>query len=197
MSMAQFWFNFNNAWSGQKYYTEGSIQFYNLMYTSLPILLLGKYYFHSMVVCKYVYVCVLVCFCRCVLLVALKAVILYASYNAITRFVTYCPTQDNTERSRCHPTYSRSSPYPPSTDTFPQPHLHFLSSLLRLVSTSSIPHVSHSSTSSLTSSLTLHLPLLYIFSALLGAYDMDIPASAIFRYPRLYMAGIKNEYFKV
>lgn len=86
MSMAQFWFNFNNAWSGQKYYTEGSIQFYNLMYTSLPILLLGKYYFYSMNVCKYVYVCVLVRFRRCTLLVALEAVILYAFYNPITCF---------------------------------------------------------------------------------------------------------------
>ena len=41
--MAQFWFNFNNAWSGQKYYTEGSIQLFNLLFTSIPILLLGKY----------------------------------------------------------------------------------------------------------------------------------------------------------
>jgi hypothetical protein len=89
MSMAQFWFNFNNAWSGQKYYTEGSIQFYNLMYTSLPILLLGKYYQYSMV-----YVCVFVCFSRCQLLVALEAVILYAFYNYVL-CVTYCPTQDN------------------------------------------------------------------------------------------------------
>ena len=43
MSMAQFWFNFNNAWSGQKYYTEGAIQLFNLMYTSIPILMLGVY----------------------------------------------------------------------------------------------------------------------------------------------------------
>jgi magnesium-transporting ATPase (P-type) len=43
MSMGQFWFNFNNGWSGQKYYTEGAIQMFNLLYTSIPILLLGVY----------------------------------------------------------------------------------------------------------------------------------------------------------
>jgi phospholipid-transporting ATPase len=43
MSMAQFWFNFNNAWSGQKYYTEGAIQLFNLAYTALPIILLAIY----------------------------------------------------------------------------------------------------------------------------------------------------------
>lgn len=43
MSMGQFWFNFNNAFSGQKYYTEGAIQMFNLLYTSLPILLFGIY----------------------------------------------------------------------------------------------------------------------------------------------------------
>ena len=41
--MAQFWFNFNNAWSGQKYYTEGAIQLFNLLFTSIPILMLGVY----------------------------------------------------------------------------------------------------------------------------------------------------------
>jgi phospholipid-transporting ATPase len=43
MSIAQFWFNFNNAWSGMKYYTEGSIQLYNLAYTSIPILVYAIY----------------------------------------------------------------------------------------------------------------------------------------------------------
>jgi hypothetical protein len=41
--MGQFWFNFNNGWSGQKYYTEAAIQMFNLLYTSVPILLLGIY----------------------------------------------------------------------------------------------------------------------------------------------------------
>lgn len=41
------------------------------------------------------------------------------------------------------------------------------------------------------------MPFLYLFPAVTGAYDMDIPAAAIFRHPRLYMAGINNEYFKV
>lgn len=39
MSMGMFWFNFNNGFSGQKYYTEGAIQLFNLAYTSLPIIL--------------------------------------------------------------------------------------------------------------------------------------------------------------
>lgn len=43
MSIAQFWFNFNCAFSGQKYYTEGAIQLFNLAYTSFPILLLSIY----------------------------------------------------------------------------------------------------------------------------------------------------------
>jgi phospholipid-transporting ATPase len=43
MSTGQFWQNFYNAWSGQKYYTEGAIQMFNLLYTSIPILLLGVY----------------------------------------------------------------------------------------------------------------------------------------------------------
>lgn len=43
MSVAQFWFNFSCAFSGQKYYTEGAIQLYNLAYTSLPIILFGCY----------------------------------------------------------------------------------------------------------------------------------------------------------
>ena len=43
MSIAQFWFNFSCAFSGQKYYTEGAIQLYNLAYTSFPILLHAMY----------------------------------------------------------------------------------------------------------------------------------------------------------
>lgn len=43
MSMGQFWFNFNNGFSGQKYYTEGAIQLFNLIYSAFPILLIGIY----------------------------------------------------------------------------------------------------------------------------------------------------------
>lgn len=43
MSIAQFWFNFNCAFSGQKYYEEGLIQLYNLAFTSFPILLAAVY----------------------------------------------------------------------------------------------------------------------------------------------------------
>lgn len=43
MSIAQFWFNFNNAFSGMKYYTEGVIQMYNVLYTSVPIVLMAAY----------------------------------------------------------------------------------------------------------------------------------------------------------
>ena len=43
MSLAQFWFNFNCAWSGQKIYVEAAIQMFNLFYTAIPILLLGAY----------------------------------------------------------------------------------------------------------------------------------------------------------
>ena len=43
MSLGQWWFNFNNGWSGQKYYIEGAIQMYNLMYTSIPIIVLAAY----------------------------------------------------------------------------------------------------------------------------------------------------------
>jgi magnesium-transporting ATPase (P-type) len=43
MSIAQFWFNFRNGFSGQKYYTEGAIQMFNLLYSSIPIILLGVY----------------------------------------------------------------------------------------------------------------------------------------------------------
>jgi phospholipid-transporting ATPase len=43
MSLGQWWFNFNNGWSGQKYYTEAAIQMFNLMYTSIPIIVLSVY----------------------------------------------------------------------------------------------------------------------------------------------------------
>ena len=43
MSIGHFWFAWLNGFSGQKMYTEASIQFYNLIYTSLPILLIGIY----------------------------------------------------------------------------------------------------------------------------------------------------------
>ena len=43
MSLGQFWFNFNNGWSGQKYYNEGAIQAFNLIYTSIPVILLAAY----------------------------------------------------------------------------------------------------------------------------------------------------------
>lgn len=45
MSITQFWFNFSCAYSGQKYYTEGSIQMYNFLYTNFPLLLMGVYDF--------------------------------------------------------------------------------------------------------------------------------------------------------
>ena len=43
MSACMFWFSFVNAFSSQKYFTEGAIQLFNLFYTSLPILLYGAY----------------------------------------------------------------------------------------------------------------------------------------------------------
>jgi phospholipid-transporting ATPase len=43
MSIVTFWWSWLNGFSGQKVYTEVSIQFFNLMFTSLPILLLGIY----------------------------------------------------------------------------------------------------------------------------------------------------------
>lgn len=43
MSVAQFWFSFFTGFSGQKYYSEGGIQLFNVMFTALPILLLGIY----------------------------------------------------------------------------------------------------------------------------------------------------------
>lgn len=43
VSCGMFWFNFYSAFSGQKYYTEGAIQFYNLIFTSLPCVFYGIY----------------------------------------------------------------------------------------------------------------------------------------------------------
>lgn len=43
MSICQFWFAWLNGFSGQKIYTEGGIQLYNLAFTSIPILLSGIY----------------------------------------------------------------------------------------------------------------------------------------------------------
>ncbi|KAM3567517.1 hypothetical protein VYU27_010341, partial [Nannochloropsis oceanica] len=40
-AVAQFFFAFCNSFSGQKYFTEGSIQLYNVLFTTLPLLLLG------------------------------------------------------------------------------------------------------------------------------------------------------------
>jgi magnesium-transporting ATPase (P-type) len=42
-SLTMFWFNFFCAFSGQKMYTDGAIQFFNLFYTSLPIVMYGVY----------------------------------------------------------------------------------------------------------------------------------------------------------
>ena len=41
MSLCQFCFAFLNGFSGQKYYTEGGIQLFNVVFTSVPILILG------------------------------------------------------------------------------------------------------------------------------------------------------------
>ena len=38
MSMTMYWFNFFCAYSGTKFFTEAGIQFYNLFYTSIPII---------------------------------------------------------------------------------------------------------------------------------------------------------------
>ncbi len=43
MSMTMFWFNFFCFFSGEKMYTEGAIQLFNLFYTSIPILLYATY----------------------------------------------------------------------------------------------------------------------------------------------------------
>lgn len=43
MSMGQFWFNFSCGFSGQKYYIEAGIQFFNLFFTGLPIIMYAIY----------------------------------------------------------------------------------------------------------------------------------------------------------
>lgn len=43
MSLSMFWFNFSNGYSGQKYFTEGLMQIYNVFLTSLPILYYAIY----------------------------------------------------------------------------------------------------------------------------------------------------------
>lgn len=43
MSMAQWWFNFFNGFSGTKYYIESGIQLFNLTLTGLPIILYAIY----------------------------------------------------------------------------------------------------------------------------------------------------------
>ena len=43
MSLTMFWFNFLCFFSGEKMYTEGAIQLFNLFYTSIPILLYATY----------------------------------------------------------------------------------------------------------------------------------------------------------
>ncbi|KAJ1378968.1 hypothetical protein B484DRAFT_342319, partial [Ochromonadaceae sp. CCMP2298] len=43
MSLTLFWFNFFCGFSGRKLYTEVAIQFFNLFYTSIPILLCSTY----------------------------------------------------------------------------------------------------------------------------------------------------------
>ena len=46
MSMTMFWFNFNCAYTGQKIFTEGAIQLYNVFYTSFSILAYACYDHH-------------------------------------------------------------------------------------------------------------------------------------------------------
>lgn len=43
MSVCNFWFAWVNGVSGQKMFNEGAIQFYNLWYTALPIVMFGVY----------------------------------------------------------------------------------------------------------------------------------------------------------
>ena len=43
MSITQFWYAFQTGYSGEKFYFEGGIQLYNLLYTALPIMLLGVF----------------------------------------------------------------------------------------------------------------------------------------------------------
>ncbi len=43
VSLCMFWFNIFCGWSGQKYFAEGPIQMYNVLFTSIPILLYAIY----------------------------------------------------------------------------------------------------------------------------------------------------------
>lgn len=43
MSITMYWFSFFAGLSGTKPYTEAAIQFFNLFYTSVPIILYGVY----------------------------------------------------------------------------------------------------------------------------------------------------------
>jgi phospholipid-translocating P-type ATPase (flippase) len=43
MSSCMFWYNFYNAFSGLKFYGEAAIQFFNLFYTSVPIVFYAAY----------------------------------------------------------------------------------------------------------------------------------------------------------
>jgi len=43
VSTSQYWLNFANTFSGQKYFTEGAIQFFNLIFTSVPVIVYGSY----------------------------------------------------------------------------------------------------------------------------------------------------------
>jgi magnesium-transporting ATPase (P-type) len=43
MSVGQFWLNFNSGFSGQKFYFEFGIQFFNLIFTSIPILVAATF----------------------------------------------------------------------------------------------------------------------------------------------------------
>ena len=43
MSTCQFWFNFFDGFSGQKFFTEAAIQLFNVLFTMLPLVLYGIY----------------------------------------------------------------------------------------------------------------------------------------------------------
>lgn len=62
MSLCQFWFAFFNGFSGQKYYTEAGIQLFNVMFTSIPILLLGAYDMDVSYAVRYTVFVVIRCF---------------------------------------------------------------------------------------------------------------------------------------
>lgn len=42
MSTAQFWLNFVDGFSGQKYFIEGAIQLFNVLFTAFPLVLFGR-----------------------------------------------------------------------------------------------------------------------------------------------------------